>query len=91
MIGATRTLGGRTIAESLHGAWVAKTIDARKLALALCLAALATPARARNAEDYWCGNPPIHLMMWIAKVQVWKRDDEGKLIDLSPGNSSESE
>ena len=31
--------------------------------LALCLAALATPASARNAEDYWCGKPPIHLMV----------------------------
>src|SRR5262249_39251898 len=27
------------------------------------LAALATPASARNAEDYWCGKPPIHLMV----------------------------
>jgi hypothetical protein len=86
MIGATRTLGGRAIAESLHGARVGKTIDVRKLALALCLAALATPASARNAEDYWCGTPRIHLMMWIAKVQVWARDDEGKLIRDKDGN-----
>jgi hypothetical protein len=57
-----------------------------KLALALCLAALATPASARNAEDYWCGTPRIHLMMWIAKVQVWARDDEGKLIRDKDGN-----
>jgi hypothetical protein len=37
----------------------------------LCLAALATLANARNAEDYWCGKGKdrIHLMMWIAKVQ----------------------
>jgi hypothetical protein len=42
----------------------------KKLALAVCLAAMAVPASARNAEDYWCGKPRIHLMMWIAKVQV---------------------
>ena len=33
----------------------------KKLALALCfalvLAAIAAPASARNAEDYWCGKP----------------------------------
>jgi hypothetical protein len=58
----------------------------KKLALALCLAALATPASARNAEDYWCGKPRIHVMMWIAKVQVWERDDEGKLIRDKDGN-----
>ena len=58
----------------------------KRFLLALCLAALATPARARNAEDYWCGKPPIHLMMWIAKVQVWERDDEGKLIRDKDGN-----
>jgi hypothetical protein len=28
----------------------------KKLALALCLAAMAVPASARNAEDYWCGD-----------------------------------
>ena len=49
-----------------------------KLALALCLAAIATPASARNAEDYWCGKPRIHLMMWIAKVQEPDRDAGGK-------------
>ena len=27
----------------------------KKLVLFLCLAALAAPASARNAEDYWCG------------------------------------
>ena len=27
----------------------------KKLVLALCLAAIAVPASARNAEDYWCG------------------------------------
>jgi hypothetical protein len=58
----------------------------KKLALALCLAAIAVPASARNAEDYWCGKPKIHLMMWIAKVQVWARDDEGKLIRDKDGN-----
>ena len=58
----------------------------KKLALALCLAAMAVPASARNAEDYWCGTPRIHLMMWIAKVQVWARDDEGKLIRDKDGN-----
>ncbi len=58
----------------------------KKLALALCLAAIAVPASARNAEDYWCGKPRIHLMMWIAKVQVWARDDEGKLIRDKDGN-----
>jgi hypothetical protein len=58
----------------------------KKLTLALCLAALATPASARNAEDYWCGNPRIHVMTWIAKVQVWARDDEGKLIRDEDGN-----
>src|SRR5262249_25681797 len=58
----------------------------KKFILALCLAALATPARARNAEDYWCGKPPIHLMMWVAKVQVLARDDEGKLIRDKDGN-----
>jgi hypothetical protein len=58
----------------------------KKLVLALCLAALATPVSARNAEDYWCGKPSIHLMMWIAKVQVWARDDEGKLIRDKDGN-----
>jgi hypothetical protein len=58
----------------------------KKLALALCLTALATPVSARNAEDYWCGKPRIHLMMWIAKVQVWARDDEGKLVRDKDGN-----
>jgi hypothetical protein len=61
-----------------------------KLALALCLTVMATPARARNAEDYWCGKGKdrIHLMMWIAKVQEPDRDDEGKLIRDSQGNLS---
>jgi hypothetical protein len=56
----------------------------KPIALALCLAAaMAVPgASARNAEDYWCGTPRIHLMMWIAKVQVWARDDEGKLTSI---------
>jgi hypothetical protein len=58
----------------------------KKLVLVLCLAALATPVSARNAEDHWCGKPRIHLMMWIAKVQVWERDDEGKLIRDKDGN-----
>jgi hypothetical protein len=60
----------------------------KPIALALCLAAaMAVPgASARNAEDYWCGTPRIHLMMWIAKVQVWARDDEGKLIHDKDGN-----
>jgi hypothetical protein len=60
----------------------------KKLALALCLAALATTASARNAEDYWCGKGKdrIHLMMWIAKVQEPMRDDEGKLIRDDKGN-----
>jgi hypothetical protein len=58
----------------------------KPIALALCLAAMAVPASARNAEDYWCGTPRIHLMMWIAKVQVWARDDEGKLIRDKDGN-----
>jgi hypothetical protein len=58
----------------------------KKLALALCLAAMAGPASARNAEDYWCGKPRIHLMMWIAKVQEPMRDDEGKLIRDNEGN-----
>jgi hypothetical protein len=44
------------------------------------------PASARNAEDYWCGQPRIHLMMWIAKVQEPMRDDEGKLIRDNEGN-----
>jgi hypothetical protein len=52
----------------------------KKMALALCLAAMAVPASARNAEDYWCGKPRTHLMMWIVKVQEPKRDDVGKLI-----------
>ena len=54
--------------------------------LALCLAAIAVPASARNAVDYWCGKPKIHLMMWIAKVQEPARDDEGKLIRDNEGN-----
>ena len=58
----------------------------KKLALALCLAAIAVPAIARNAEDYWCGKPKIHLMMWIAKVQEPMRDEEGKLIRDNEGN-----
>jgi hypothetical protein len=60
----------------------------KKLVLALCLAALATTASARNAEDYWCGKGKdrIHLMMWIAKVQEPMRDDEGKLIRDDKGN-----
>jgi hypothetical protein len=58
----------------------------KKPALALCLAAMAVPASARNAEDYWCGKPRIHLMMWIAKVQEPMRDEEGKLIRDNEGN-----
>jgi hypothetical protein len=54
--------------------------------LSLCLAAIAVPASARNAEDFWCGKPRIHLMMWIAKVQEPDRDDEGKLIRDNEGN-----
>jgi hypothetical protein len=60
----------------------------KKLAFALCFAALATTANARNAEDYWCGTPRIHLMMWIAKVQEPSRDAEGKLIRDNEGNLS---
>jgi hypothetical protein len=62
----------------------------KKLALALCLAAISVTAQARNAEDYWCGkgNNRIHLMMWIAKVQEPMRDDEGKLIRDNEGNLS---
>jgi hypothetical protein len=52
----------------------------KKLALALYLTAIAVPASARNAEDYWCGKPRIHLMMWIAKVQEPTRDNEGNLV-----------
>jgi hypothetical protein len=53
----------------------------RKLALALCLTAIAVPAQARNAEDCWCGKGKnrIHLMMWIAKVQEPMRHDAGKI------------
>lgn len=58
----------------------------KSLLLALCLAAMAVPASARNAADYWCGKPKIHLMMWIAKVQEPDRDDEGKLIRDNEGN-----
>jgi hypothetical protein len=60
----------------------------KKLAMGLWLAALATPASGRNAEDYWCGkgNDRIHLLMWIAKVQEPTRDDEGKLIRDDKGN-----
>ena len=60
----------------------------KKLLFALCLAAIAVPAQARNAEDYWCGEGKnrIHLMMWIAKVQEPMRDDEGKLIRDKEGN-----
>jgi hypothetical protein len=58
----------------------------KSLLLALCLAAMAVPASARNAADYWCGKPRIHLMMWIAKVQEPMRDDEGKLIRDNEGN-----
>ena len=59
----------------------------KKLALALCLAAISVPAQARNAEDYWCGKGKnrSHLMMWIAKVQEPMRDDEGKLIRDNEG------
>jgi hypothetical protein len=56
----------------------------KKLALAFCLAAIAMPANARSAEDYWCGK--IHLMMWVAKVQEPMRDDNGKLIRDDGGN-----
>ena len=56
------------------------------LAFALVLAAIAAPASARNAEDYWRGKPKIHLMMWIAKVQEPDRDAEGKLIRDNEGN-----
>lgn len=60
----------------------------KKRLSALCLAAIAVPAQARNAEDYWCGKGKnrIHLLMWIAKVQEPMRDDEGKLIRDKEGN-----
>jgi hypothetical protein len=59
-----------------------------KLLWVLFLAAIAVPAQARNAEDYWCGKVKnrIHLMMWIAKVQEPMRDDEGQLIRDKEGN-----
>jgi hypothetical protein len=60
----------------------------KKVAVVLCLAALATPASARNAADYWCGKGKnrIHLMWWLAKVQAPMRDDQGKLIRDDKGN-----
>jgi hypothetical protein len=60
----------------------------KKLLFVLCLATIAVPAQARNAEDYWCGEGKnrIHLMMWIAKVQEPMRDDQGKLIRDKEGN-----
>jgi hypothetical protein len=61
-------------------------MNKQKLALAFCIAAITVPASARNAEDYWCGKPRTHLMMWIAKVQEPMRDDEGKLIRDNEGN-----
>jgi hypothetical protein len=54
----------------------------RTTLLATCLVAVTTPALARNAADFWCGQGPsrIHLMLWIAKVRIPDRDANGKLI-----------
>jgi hypothetical protein len=53
----------------------------KKLALALCLAALATRVAARPMEDYQCGKAKTHILMAIEKNWVQKRDKKtGEMV-----------
>jgi hypothetical protein len=55
----------------------------KKLALALCLIAISTPAAGRPSRDWWCGKAKTNISMGLTKNWEEKRDKKtGEMVTV---------